>query len=118
MFDAPAVQYNIIFGRQFLNQVSINVKSSTLTCSWYEDEIPFHPPNYFCNNVVLRKVLEVPPYSLFLWESLLTETKLTLADIEHVMRNQKHLQSIQCQNLLEVLQKHPNLFAGTQGYYP
>jgi len=50
LFDAPEVEYDLIFGRNFLNQVKIDVLSSQLKCTWFGDEIAFHPANHFANN--------------------------------------------------------------------
>ncbi len=63
LFDLPEVEYDLIFGRNFLNQVKIDVLSSQLKCTWFDNEIPFHPPNHFadndaiCNKVDIRRHL-------------------------------------------------------------
>ena len=69
LFDAPDVEYDLILGRNFLNQAKIDVLSSQLKCTWFDDSIPFHPANHFSNNEAVRSVLEVQPYRVDTQES-------------------------------------------------
>ena len=56
IFDATKVAYDVILRLRFLNKINIDVLSPKLKCSWYEDEVPFHPPDYYNNNIALLKV--------------------------------------------------------------
>jgi len=119
LFDAPDVEYDLIFGRNFLNQVKIDVLSSQLKCTWYDDEISFHPPHHFSDNEAVRTVLEVQPFRVDKQESNhVTATKSTVADVEQVCRAQVHLLDSQKLELLQVLRAHDKLFDGTLGCYP
>ena len=107
LFDAPKVEYNIIFGRHFLNQVKIDVWSSDLTCKWFDDIIPFHSCDYFQNNDAICKVLTIDPACGAMAESHasnVTTTKTTFADPGDVADAQTHLLPTQCKQLCEVLQ--------------
>lgn len=119
LFDAPEVEYDLIFGRNFLNQVQIDVLSSQLKCKWFDDEIPFHSPHYFMDNEAVRKILEVQPVRIDLQESFhITAAKSTFADINVVCQAQKHLTDEQQQHLLHVLKANAKLFDGSLGCYP
>ena len=88
LFDAPHVECDLIFGRTFLNPTGIDVCSSKLQVTWFEDTIPFKPPDYFRNNRALRQVLEVPPVRVAQQISShalhLTPTRSTFADVREV----------------------------------
>jgi len=119
LFDAPAVEYDIIFGWSFLNQVQIDVLSSQLKCTWFGDEIAFHLPTYFRHNNAVRSILEVPPYSVKTQaESHVVATKSSFADINDICVQQEHLTEQQRKELASVLCKHTKLFNGTVGCYP
>ncbi len=62
MFDALDVEYDLILGRIFLNQVKVDVLSSHLKCTLFDNEIPFHTPNHFADNEAVRTVLVVQPF--------------------------------------------------------
>ena len=105
-----------LFGRNFLNQVKIDVLSSQLKCTWFGDEIPFHPVHHFANNDSVRSVLEVQPYRVDTQEAYyVTAAKSTRADIDQVCKAQDHLDSNQQAQLLEILRAHEKLFDGTLG---
>ena len=121
LFDADNVEYDIIFGRRFLNQVKIDVRSSDLTCKWFEDIIPFHSRSYFKNNEAIRKVLTIDPARVAMAESHIanvTETKATFADPRSIADAQTHLTPEQRDQLYEVLKSFPTLFSGKLGTYP
>ena len=119
VFEAPEVEYDIIFGRSFLNQVQIDVLSSQMKCTWFKDEIPFHPVDYFRNNASIRAVMEVPPFRLSQNETHLLETISTkIDDLKQLAQQQTHLNPQQREELHDVLVKHKQLFDGTLGCYP
>ncbi len=106
-------------GKNFLDQVKIQVLSSQLKCTWFDDEIPFNTPNHFADNEGVRTVLEVQPFRVNQQEfNHVTATKSTVADVEQVCRAQVHLSDSQKLELLQELCIHNQLFDGTQGCYP
>jgi hypothetical protein len=46
VFNNESVEYDIIFGRNFLNSCGIDICGSDLTCKWFADSIPFHAPDF------------------------------------------------------------------------
>ncbi len=117
--DAPEVEYDLILGRNFWNQVKIDVLLSQLHCTWFDDKIPFHPANHFADNDAVRNVLEVRPFRVDTQEAnYLAAAKSTRADIDKVCRAQEHIDPSQKLELLQVLRAHEKLFDGSLGYYP
>jgi hypothetical protein len=123
VFDNKEVIYDIIFGHNFLNSCGIDICGSNLTCKWYTDSIPFHPPDFFSNNDKIRAMLEVPSARVSAMEQAahmatkVTNTKDTFASVDQVVKDQVHLTPVQQNELLEVLLKHAKLFDGTLGKY-
>jgi hypothetical protein len=122
VFDNDAVQYDIFFGRSFLNTCRIDVLSSSLTCQWYSDTIPFHDAGFFANNDRIRSLLSIPPARVQQMEShqivAVTETKETRITVEEVISQQDHLSEEQKMQLLGVMNNHQILFDGKLGTYP
>ena len=120
VFDNPNVPYDIIFGRNFLNNCRIDVCGSSLTCKWYDLEIPFHPPGYFRDVETMRKVISVPPVRVEAMEShhVVTAAQSTQADIREVVASLTHLTTNQRNDLFNLLSRFEKLFDGTLGHYP
>jgi hypothetical protein len=120
VFDNDSIPYDVIFGRDFLNGCRIDVCGSDLTCKWYGNVIPFHPPNFFQDNERLRPILTIPPARVQEWESnatIVTASVNTTASVEEVVKNQTHLSEEQRMQLLQVLKKYTTLFSGELGRY-
>jgi hypothetical protein len=120
LFDAPNIEYDIIFGRAFLNQVQIDVLSSTKKCKRFQDEIPFHKPDYFKNSSALQKVMEVSLYRVQQAESnnIVIATKSSAQAIGPLCASLTYLDPQQRLQLQEVMEKHQKLFDGSLGCYP
>jgi len=122
VFDNPSIKYDLILGRDFLNKVGIDVKSSNLTCEWCGDSIPFKLPSYITNDFAHQAFIEsqTEPSAVVDHEvhAAFTATKPTFADVEDVVRDQVHLTDDQRSQLLELLSKHTALFSGKLGCYP
>jgi transposase InsO family protein len=121
VFDQDNVQHDIIFGRDFLNTVRIDVCGSDLTCRWYGDSIPFHKPDFYKDNDRVRPLLTIPPSAVQRLENHATavETSVdTQTSVEDVVVQQTHLNEEQKAQLLQVLKKYENtLFSGRLGTY-
>ena len=125
VLDNKTVKYDVILGRDFLNKVGIDVKSSTLTCEWFEDVIPFKPPSYITNDAAHDALIgsQTEPETIVQEEYenhavTFTATKSTFSEVEDVVDNQTHLDAKQKQQLLEILQEHTKLFSGKLGCFP
>ncbi len=46
VFDADSCRYNVILGADFLSKTGIDVKHSTGTIEWFDDELPLHDTHY------------------------------------------------------------------------
>lgn len=119
VFDNDRIAYDCILGRDVLNDVGIDVKSSTLTCEWLGDSIPFKPTSFLKSTMMMRDVLMHQP-ELDEAEANLTftATKSTVADVKEVVDEQSHLSEEQRSQLCELLSKHTKLFSGKLGRYP
>ena len=115
------MEYDIIFGRNFLNSCGIDVCGSDLTCKWFSDSIPYHAPDFFRNKAQIHKILEIQPQRVQTMEqhsaAKVTATKVTQVSIDDVVTQQKHLSSDQQHQLLDVLKQHESLFDGKLGHY-
>ena len=119
VFDNPRTPYDVIFGRNFLNNCGIDVCGSSLSCKWHEDEIPFHPPGYFEDIETMRRVITIPPVRIDRLEAHhLAAAQSTKADVYEVVNGQEHLETYQRNDLLRLLLKFPKLFDGSLGRYP
>ena len=114
------VPYDLILGREFLNAVGIDVKSSNLSCEYEGDSIPFKPPSYLHNQAAHDALFSQEPTAVKAHEVHLTftATKSTVADIDSVVTSQTHLSSVQQSQLHEVLFRHTKLFNGKLGCFP
>ena len=45
-FNADSCRYDVILGADFLNKTGIDVKYSTGTIEWFDNELPLHDPCY------------------------------------------------------------------------
>jgi hypothetical protein len=111
LFDAPNVRYDLIYGRNFLSSVGIDILCSTQSCTWLEQSIPFHPLNYFGDKVAMRQLLTVEPVRAVRAESNLadiTATKDSSADVRDIADAQTHLTPQQRGELYDVLKKRKN----------
>jgi len=122
VFDSKSVKYDLILGRDFLNAAGIDVKSSTLTCEWCGDSIPFKPPSFitdseahdafFASQNEPKTIVDHESHATF------TATKSTFVEIDDVIDQQTHLTQSQREQLLEVLSRRTKLFSGKLGCYP
>jgi hypothetical protein len=118
--DASNVRYDIIYGRNFLSNVGIDILCSTQQCTWLEQTIPFHPLNYFGDKVALRQLLTVEPIRAVCAKSFLadiTTTKNSSADVRDITDAQTHLTPQQRGELYDILKKRQRLFDGSLGCY-
>ena len=119
VFDNRSVPYDLILGRDFLNQVGIDVRSSTLSCEWLGDSIPFKPGKFLTNYKEYAAITDPPAVKkVEVNATTFTPTKSTVADIDEVCQDQEHLTPKQRAELNEILSKHTELFSGKLGRYP
>jgi len=120
VFNNNTVPYDLILGREFLNAVGIDVKSSNLSCEWEGDSIPFKPPSYLQNQAAHDALFSQEPEAVKAHEIHLTftATKSTVADIDSVIMSQTHLSSVEQAQLHEILSNHNKLFNGKTWMFP
>ena len=99
VLDNAAVKYDLILGRDFLNSAGVDVKSSSLTCEWCGDSIPFKLPSYILDDTAHRafSCTQTEPQIIVDHEVKVTSTatKSTFADIEDVVVERARLDSAQ-----------------------
>lgn len=127
VFDGPHVQYDIIFGRNFLRMANIKLDFSANKAIWYETAAPFHPQGYYNSLSSRTPVLEPKTVreqqaevmdSFYVIEGPIQESKYEKADLQDVVNQAKHLTPAQQSDLLQLLEKHSPLFSGKLGKYP
>ncbi len=117
-----ACPYDVILGRDFLRHTGIDVKfSNNSTVLWEGIEVPMKPPSYWTRQETLFHTLlvdeELDPFEAC-FASQIFESKYEEVTPEAVATQQKHLTSLQQQQLAEVLHGFPALFDDTLGHYP
>lgn len=121
IFDSPNTPYDIILGRDLLQQMKIDVCYSTRTVNWIETSIPLKAPTYWHNGLHL--------YLHFASDDALDQgdcyvkeilpSKYEKVDINNVIKEQTHLDDAHKSDLKNVLQDYTDiLFNGKLGCYP
>lgn len=123
VFDGPNVPHDIIFGRDVLRTARMKLDFADRKTSWMEDEVSFHPPDYFQDNHRVRDLLDQQPKKIKAAESFSAQASITEAiyekvEIDSIVDNLTHLSGAQQQALKSVLNKRDILFSGRIGTYP
>ncbi len=118
VFDAPQSQYDVIFGRDILQQMKLDVSYENNTMTWMEQTISLKSPSYWKDMYNLLLHFDTDDVKdQYLAEIL--PSKYDKVDINEVMKQQSHLQPSQQYDLKNVLSKHTDiLFNGKLGKYP
>jgi hypothetical protein len=58
VFNSPECRHNIILGHNVLSLAKMTLDFNKLTTTWCEDEVAFHPQNYFLDNKKIRDLLD------------------------------------------------------------
>jgi hypothetical protein len=127
VFNNPACNYDLIFGRDLLIPLKMDVSIPTQTVKWNDKVIPWHSREYFhASNYVqsLAASIEDDPLDeenakeAGYKSTKILHSKYETVDPEEVALQQNHLTFIQKKQLGALLSKYTKLFSGKLGCYP
>jgi hypothetical protein len=72
MFDADSCGYDVILGADFLSKTEIDVKYSTGTIEWFENELPLCDTRYLqsIDFLAMTETIEIQLEDDFFWHGL------------------------------------------------
>lgn len=121
VFNEPSIEYDIIFGRDFLKQAGIKLDFTEEQVQWMDFIIPMKPRHYWSPNAIDR-ALKVQPQAIKEAEAhtttVIKESDYHEKSIEEVVAQQKHLSTEQRNDLYKMLLQFKKLFSGKLGIYP
>jgi hypothetical protein len=125
IFDADSCRYDVILGADFLCKTRIDVKYSTGTIEWFDNELPLRDTRYLQSKdfLAMAETIEIQLEDDFFWHELVWSNLLAKYEKEKVLVDDvidqlDHLTAQQKNDLKQVLNEHTRLFDGTLGVYP
>ena len=108
--------YDMIIGRDLLEELGINLKFNTGTIEWDEAQLPMRDPGVTQEQMFLADDAE-GKLAVQASERLkaILDAKYEKANLDHEVNKCAHLTTEQQESLLELLQKYEHLFDGTLG---
>ena len=72
IFDADSCRYDVILGADFLSKAGIDVKYSTGTIEWFDNELPLHDTCYLQSKdfLAMAETIEIQLEDDFFWHGL------------------------------------------------
>jgi hypothetical protein len=128
-FDADSCRYDVILGADFLCKTQIDVKYSTGTMEWFDNELPLCDTCYLQSKdfLAMAETIGIQLEDIFFsmdwydqtcYASGILDAKYEKVLVDDVIDQLGHLSAHQKNDLKQVLNKHIKLFDGTQGVYP
>jgi hypothetical protein len=116
-------------GADFLTKTGIDVKYSTGTIEWFDNELPLRNPHLLeaKDFEAMAHMVEIQQEEEFFgmdwydptcYAVEILDAKYEKIDVDEVITHLTHLNSQQKEDLKQVLQEHTKLFDGTLGVYP
>jgi hypothetical protein len=128
IFDADSCQYDVILGADFLSKTGIDVKYSTGTIEWFDNELPLHDICYLQSKDFLSMAetieihLEDELFGMDWYDPTCCASEILDATYERslliMLWINLNLTAQQKNDLKQVLNEHTKLFDGTLGVYP
>jgi hypothetical protein len=129
LFDADSCRYNVILGAGFLSKTGINVKYSTGTISWFDNELPLSDRHYLQSKdfLAMSETIEIQlgddffgmnQYDPTCYASEILDAKYEKVLVDDVIDQLNHLNAQQKNDPKQVLNEHTKLFDGALGVYP
>lgn len=124
IFDDPnkKVAYDVIFGRNFLQNIGIQLDFKQSTTTWLDLSVPMRPHGYWHDTQRVRDVLTMDPASTNVSDSFvaapIAAAKYEAANLEEVIASQHHLHTAQRNELYRIFLENKDLFSGKLGVYP
>jgi hypothetical protein len=129
VFQSETCKYNVILGADFLTKTGIDVKYSTGTMEWFNNELPMCNPNLLQNKEfeAMAKIIEIQQekklfgmdwYDPTYYALEILNSKYEKVEVDEVVNQLNHLSLEQKEDLRKVLKEHTKLFSGKLGVYP
>jgi len=129
VFQSETCKYDVILGADFLTKTGIDVKYSTGTIEWFDNELPLRNPHLLeaKDFEAMAHMVEIQQEEEFFgmdwydptcYAVEILDAKYEKIDVDEVITHLTHLNSQQKEDLKQVLQEHTKLFDGTLGVYP
>jgi len=128
-FESDTCKYDVILGADFLTKTGIDVKYSTGTIEWFENELPLRNPHILKDKdyVAMAKVIAMQQevelfgmdwYNPTCYAIEILDAKYEKVLVDDVVSQLKHLDDLQKADIKLVLSEFTKLFDGTLGVYP
>jgi hypothetical protein len=129
IFESETCEYDVILGADFLTKTGIDVKYSTGTIQWFENELPLQDPHTFKDKdyVAMAETTAIQQEMKFFgmdwydptcYATEVLRAKYEQVHIDDVVSQLGHLNDQQKTDIKQVLSKFTKLFDGTLGVYP
>jgi hypothetical protein len=129
IFDADSCRYDVILGADFLSKTGIDVKYSTRTIEWFDNELPLRDTRYLQSKdfLAMAETIDIQLENDFFgmdwydptcYASEILDAKYEKVLVDDVIDQLDHLNRQQKNDLKRVLNEHTKLFDGTLGVYP
>jgi hypothetical protein len=129
IFESETCKYDVILGADFLTKTGIDVKYSTGTIQWFENELPLRDPHTLKDKdyVAMAEIVEIEQevdffgmdwYDPTCYAIEILDAKYEKVQIDEVVNQLEHLNVQQKARIKQVLSEFTKLFDGTLGVYP
>ena len=129
IFESENCKYDVILGADFLTKTGIDVKYSTNTIEWFENELPLRDPHllkdkdfaYMATIIEIQQEVEffgMDWYDPNCYAIEILDAKYESVQIDDVVNQLEHLNIQQKADVKQVLSEFTKLFDGTLGVYP
>jgi hypothetical protein len=127
IFDAESCRYDVLLVADFLSKTGIDVKYSTGTMEWFDNELPLRDTHYLQSKDLLAMVetieiqledefFDMDWYDPTCYASEILDAKYEKVLVDDVIDQLDHLNAQQKNDVKRVLNEQ--LFHGTVGIYP
>jgi hypothetical protein len=125
VFDDPGhhVPYDIILGRNFLNDTGLILDFHEHVVKWADMTLPMRPSSFWQQPNQIQQVLSIEPPDIAALEqeshavSPIADAKYEQVNLEELVSKQSHLSVSERNDLYRVLIQHELLFSGKLGTY-
>jgi len=129
IFESENCKYDVILGADFLTKTGIDVKYSTNTIEWFENELPLRDPHLLKDKdfASMATIIEIQQeveffgmdwYDPNCYAIEILDAKYESVQIDDVVNQLEHLTIQQKADVKQVLSEFTKLFDGTLGVYP
>jgi hypothetical protein len=129
VFQSETCKCDVILGADFLTKTGIDVKYSTGTMEWFDNELPLRNPHLLESKdfEAMAHIVEIHQeeelfgmdwYDLTCYAVEILDAKYEEVEVDEITNHLTHISLQQKEDLKQVLQEHTKLFDGTLGVYP